>query len=958
MSLCECGCNAEVSEGKRFLRGHHRRRVSQGSGGVVQEPVSSSTEEPEEPFEPKLKVHIYPTFGVEDNGDGGVRRVVEGQRKHLPKFGIQIVETADEADLIACHITIPGPYLKLYPKKPLVAMCHGLYWKEYEWPNWALKANADVMNLVRIADAVTSPSEWVSNALKRHTARAVETIPHGIDSEDWQAFDTMPYVLWNKTRPDPVCDPEPVIQLAQMLPDIDFVSTFGVTGLPNLHLTGRLGFEDGKKLVQRASVYLCTSRETFGIGTLEAMACGIPVVGFRWGAQAEFIHHGVDGYLATPGDFDDLAKGIRWAFENRESAGNAAREKALAYTWDNAAEQYAELFKKVYNNKVSQLETVRTSIIVTNYNLHKYIGDCLDSVHSQTDKDWECIIVDDASPNPEGVNLARLYAKNDPRFKVIVNEKNSYLAESRNIGIRAASGRYILPLDADDMLTPDAVKMLADSLDSDRTIHVAYGNLFFVDEDGKSPLRFSTAHPPGHSGWPMQYDFETNIIQRNLCPYSSMYRKEAWKAVGGYRRRQRTAEDAELWARLASYGFRPSMVTAQDTLIYRVREGSMSSQQPETNWLQWMPWAIDPDLTPAGAPTPEQIVPTSFEPLLISVVIPVGPGHEKFVQDAVDSVEAQTFQQWECIVVNDTGGSIPELPSWVRVLETKGKTGTAHARNVGIEASRGKLFLPLDADDYLEPVALKVMYETWREEPNIIYSDFWDTGPDGKVTGIHECDDYDPNLVAGRKRTFNGQPREGMIHSVTALTPKAAWDAVGGYDESLPAWEDWDFALSALDKGFCSRRVALPLFTYRKNTGLRREENYNDFEASKEGILKKWGKIWEGGYELAGCRTCGARKATAYPLNSPSAQMAPRRINTEQEGVTLVRYIGSKSGTTPYRGSSGTVYWFGASEAVKYVLNQDMDKFMRQPDFQIEKPAPEGANLESPVLVAEGPPSK
>lgn len=931
--LCACGCG-QYTKGGKYLRGHNVRQAAK-----------QSIEEP------KLRVHIYPSFGDQDLGDGGVRRVVEGQLKHLPHYGIEIVEKAEEADLIACHITSPSAYVKRFADKPFVACIHGLYWEGYEWENWALKANKEVMELIRIADAVTVPSEWVANNIRRHTNRDVYVIPHGIDIEDWQPEEPLEYVLWNKTRPDPVCDPEPMVKVAELLPNIQFVSTFG-RETANVKLTGRLPFEASKKLLEKAGVYLCTARETFGIGTLEAMACGVPVVGYRWGGQAEFLEHGVDSWLVTPEDINGLAEGIKWAFENRDQISIAAIANVKKFTWDKAAKQYAELFHKVSNKRT--LQNPRTSIIVTNYNLHEYLTECLKSVQDQTDQDWECIIVDDASTNESGKVIANSFIKSDSRFKLIENQTNQYLSEARNIGIRAAKGKYILPLDADDMLTENAVKFLATALDLDKSIHISYGNVFFVDQD-RLPIRFDSRLEAGHSGWPINFAFENQIIHRNCLPYSSMFRKEAWEAVGGYRRRQRTAEDAEFWVRLSSYGFRPKMITNEDTLIYRIRPNSMSANNPGvySDWLQWFSWAKDPVLVPAGAVTAEQKPINSLDPIVVSVIIPVGPGHEKLVQDAVDSVESQTFRQWECIVVNDTGKELPELPRWVKIISTEGNKGVAHARNTGIRASIAPLFLPLDADDFLEPTALEHMLNAYMDTGYMVYSDFWDLDKPGNFK-IHYCDDYDPYLLTGKKRTFMGELREGMIHSVTVLTPKRWWEEVGGYDEKLPGWEDWDFALSLADKGHCSVRVAAPLFTYRKYTGIRREENWAAFEQSKDGIIQKWGKLWEGGKELMACGAC-QKNRTSYPVSMPQTNgFSPTKISEDEE-VVMLRYTGGKQGSTPYKGNSGVIYWFGANDSTKYVLKKDVNLFLRYADFQIinEKPVEQ---IPEPVLVSEGPP--
>lgn len=897
-----------------------------------------------------LKVHIYPSFGDLDKGDGGIRRVVEAQIKYLPQFGIEIVADPEVADVIAYHATIPSTYVKRFSRKAFVAMVHGMYWSGYDWENWALKANGDVIEGIRVSDAVITCSEWVANSIRRNTSRYVEIIPHGVDMEEWDSvLEHKDYVLWNKTRPDPVCDPEPLNQVAALLPEVKFISTFGAK-LPNIALTGRLPFEDAKKLIQQAGVYLCTSRETFGIGTLEAMASGVPIVGFNFGGQAEFIEHEVDGWLVTPGDISGLAEGIQWAIANRATIGAAAKRKAETFNWNNSAEQYARVFRETYEKK--NKEGPRTSIIVTNYNLHDYLGECLESVLSQTDGDWECIVIDDASPDKSGVAIAQQFADKDSRFKVHRNEKNVYLAEARNVGIRLANGRYILPLDADDMLAPDAVAILANYLDNARSIHVAYGGVFFVEEDGKTPSVYGPQFQPGKSSWPYQFVHEQQVKQMNLLPYCSMYRKEAWEQTGGYRRRCRTAEDADMWIRFSSYGFRPRMVTEENTLIYRNREGSMSRTN-STEWIRWFSWTKLPEITPAGAVTKEQLPVLSLDPIVISVVIPVGPGHEKIFTDAVDSVDTQSFRNWECIVVNDTGKPLQtELPSWVRVITTAGSQGPARARNAGVRASRGRLFLPLDADDYLEPDALQFMWDAYQIDHEVVYSDFWQSDMEGKQVTLHQCDDYDPYLITGRKRVFNGLQREGMIHTVTALTPKWAWEKVGGYDETLPAWEDWDFQLALGDIGICSRRVPVPLFFYRKHTGFRREENYEYFERSKSAILNKWGKeLWEGRRELMACGAC--QKARAQGLTGQGIWVAKSAKPITSGEAELIRYNGTKEGSIAYRGPSKTMYYFGKGDT-KFVLKEDVPMFLQYSEFSVVQQEAPVANISEPILMATG----
>ena len=88
-------------------------------------------------------VYIYPEFLGEDRADGGVRRVVEAQRVLLPKFGWNVVDSPDDADVIAIHIQAGDRLLERYPQKPVAIHNHGGYWAEYDWKaEWYDKANA------------------------------------------------------------------------------------------------------------------------------------------------------------------------------------------------------------------------------------------------------------------------------------------------------------------------------------------------------------------------------------------------------------------------------------------------------------------------------------------------------------------------------------------------------------------------------------------------------------------------------------------------------------------------------------------------------------------------------------------------------------------------------------------------------------------------------------------------
>lgn len=101
---------------------------------------------------------------------------------------------------------------------------------------------------------------------------------------------------------------------------------------------------------------------------------------------------------------------------------------------------------------------VPVSIIVPVYKAEKYLIKCLDSIASQTIRDFECILVDDGSPDSSGI-ICDSFAANDRRFSV-VHLENGGVSKARNEGIRRAKGEFIGFVDSDDWIDPEMFESL------------------------------------------------------------------------------------------------------------------------------------------------------------------------------------------------------------------------------------------------------------------------------------------------------------------------------------------------------------------------------------------------------------------------------------------------------------------------------------------------------------------
>ncbi|MBE6427479.1 MAG: glycosyltransferase [Planctomycetaceae bacterium] len=96
------------------------------------------------------------------------------------------------------------------------------------------------------------------------------------------------------------------------------------------------------------------------------------------------------------------------------------------------------------------------SIIIPVFNAEKYLTECLDSVRGQTLEDVEILCVNDGSTDQSGTICDR-YAAEDPRFRVI-HQKNAGQSAARNRGLELALGKYVMFVDADDTLSPEACR--------------------------------------------------------------------------------------------------------------------------------------------------------------------------------------------------------------------------------------------------------------------------------------------------------------------------------------------------------------------------------------------------------------------------------------------------------------------------------------------------------------------
>lgn len=148
----------------------------------------------------------------------------------------------------------------------------------------------------------------------------------------------------------------------------------------------------------------------------------------------------------------------------------------------------------------------RVTVLVAAYNAEKYLEECLDSLVGQTLRDIQIVCIDDASTDSTSDILQR-YAAGDSRIKVLKCSANSGQAVARNMGVEVASGDYITMVDADDVLSDDALEQAVSVLDGDKEAGSVLFSLVYLDGQHKTPYPMRS----GKKEWSGQEAFRLSL---------------------------------------------------------------------------------------------------------------------------------------------------------------------------------------------------------------------------------------------------------------------------------------------------------------------------------------------------------------------------------------------------------------------------------------------------------------
>lgn len=296
----------------------------------------------------------------------------------------------------------------------------------------------------------------------------------------------------------------------------------------------------------------------------------------------------------------------------------------------------------------------------------------------------------------------------------------------------------------------------------------------------------------------------------------------------------------------------------------------------------------------------------------VSVITPVRAKTSddvEWLEEAIDSVLGQTYEDWELIVVKDGGIPITSIRHYlegdkrIRAFKTKSEaSGVAYARNLAASKAQGRFLLPLDHDDILPPRSMEVMLEAWQaggRDFGVVYGDVISFGVDfSKYMKMPEF--FFTTLL----RT--------LIMPVGSLHEKDAWKQIGGWDPEFQiGLEDWEYWIRMAINGYHGYHVQEVVYHYRRHAKGRLaalRENPDQHEEAKAMVHKKHEEYYNG-REPKMCRGCGRGRPVGH---QPAGQTAPVPVAAAivpQGGRVLVKYIGRRDGSFGVRGpSSGWSY--------------------------------------------------
>ena len=350
-----------------------------------------------------------------------------------------------------------------------------------------------------------------------------------------------------------------------------------------------------RKQYQSADVFVnAVLYEGFGLPTIEAMACGVPVVQCDNRGLDFIVENERDCLVVPPADAAALAQAIERLLNDQKTCQKlrtAGFQTAARYSLLRQFECFVAVFSKLLGERFPR-ETVTeisdrlaedpkttrdaaaatgsgvreqrhrplVSVVIPTYNQAEYLRQALDSLLKQTYEHWEAVVMNDGSTDDTQAVMAE-YAAKDGRIRPFT-KANGGITSALNAGLEQARGEFFCWLSSDDLFYPTKLELQVKAYQElDDLYALVYGNYDILDGDA-GVLNEQPVRPPHMAGAEFSEALKFDFIDG--C--TVMIRMQVMREVGGFNPYYRHSQDMELWIRIASRGYRFWMVKQKLTV--------------------------------------------------------------------------------------------------------------------------------------------------------------------------------------------------------------------------------------------------------------------------------------------------------------------------------------------------------------------------------------------------------
>lgn len=495
------------------------------------------------------------------------------------------------------------------------------------------------------------------------------------------------------------------------------------------------------------------------------------------------------------------------------------------------------------------------SVIVPVFNPPvEFLRECLESVLNQTARNWQLVVSDDGSTDPQVrayLDAFTLQYADDPRIAVLHNP-NGGISAAQNHALALVTNPYFGWLDHDDLLHATAISEFSNAI----TAHPGHVLVTYSDEDKVDThgRHFELYCKPNFAP-------ELLLTQMYLCHFT-VFETNAVRNVGAFRSEFDGAQDFDLALRLL-----PQLTSRNVIHIPRPLYHWRAWAQSTADSIDAKPWAQEASASAqraflsasgrGGHVTPSSVkglndVRPEITPARVSVVIPTAGTHgergERYVDAAVRSLrESPDGAELEIILV--TTGKVDPVQGVDHVVPYPGSEfNFARAINAGCAVAAAEYVLLLNDDtELVTPDSIHAMLEL-AQDPGVGAVGAKLTYPDGRLQHVGMI-----LLPTGPTHPFIGKPGSAPGYFGSTLTPRnysavtaaamlvraEAFAAVGGFDEVFARdFNDVDFCLRLRDAGYRIAWTPYAWWTHHEGVSLQRRQP----DAQENALFRqRWG---------------------------------------------------------------------------------------------------------------------